>query len=117
MLSINKIRHILYLALVMKLESAHIARSVGVAHNTVNNYLRRVKDNHISFEKIDEMDDETLLGLLVKVRGKDRSKQMPNFPEIHKELQNSAVTLELLHIEYKEAYGSRDYGLARVCDL
>lgn len=105
-LSMRKIREILRLALENKMKNREIARSCSISHVAVGNYLRKVEKAGLIIPQIEQMDDETLRGLLKNGNALDPadSRPEPDYLYIHKELSRKGVTLTLLWQEYKEIH-------------
>lgn len=83
-----------------------IARSVGLAHSTVREYLQRAEAAGVSWP----LPEGTHHGVIEKdlfpedTVSKAKGRQEPDFKLIHKELKRKGVTLQLLWREYKEQY-------------
>lgn len=116
-LSMRKTSEILRLES-MGLGVRQIARSLGLAHSTVGDYLRRAKASGLSWplpEGMDEIAVETLLFPGNNDTG-TKSKTTPDFNLVHRELRRKGVTLQLLWMEYKQE-NPAGYQYSRFCEI
>lgn len=110
----RKIKEALRLKHEHGLSERQIALICGIARSTVGQYLMRARTAGITWP-VTGLDDTAIEALLFPIRGRkaksqscssdsNRPRPMPNFAEIHKELQtHKHVTLQLLWQEYKQA--------------
>jgi transposase len=119
--SMRKARDILRLRYGVGLGVRQIARSLGISHGTVFNYLGRAKAAGLGWPVAVEVDDGELETLLLSSRksvGKSR-RALPAMDEIHKELRGrrrcKGVTLRLLWEEYR-AQHPEGYGYTQFCE-
>jgi len=82
---------------------SEIARSCFTARSTVQDYIRRAQQTHLSAAHLLKLSDSDLQDVLGKGKRK-RSKQKPpiDFESVHRELGRKGVTLSLLWMEGKE---------------
>jgi transposase len=96
-----------------------IARRLGVARSTVQDYLRRCRAAELGWPLPDELTD-TLLEeqLFGEVRAKPgfRRREQPDWATIARELKRPGVNLLVLWEEYREVQPD-GYGYSRFCDL
>lgn len=95
-----------------------IARSCQIARSTVSDYLARLDAACLSWPFPPDLTEEDLNARLftgVEFRGPDRSRPVPEWPNIHKELRRKGVTKHLLWEEYREAYAD-GYGYSQFCE-
>lgn len=89
----------------LNLTHREVAKSVGVSIGTVTNVVNRALEEELFWSKVEEMDETTLERLLYGITAAPQPKRPLPSPEyIHEELHRVGVTLQLLHIEYLEAY-------------
>jgi transposase len=105
-LSMRKAKEVLRLKWESGLSSRKIAKSCSIARATVAEYLRRAKDAGLSWPLPSGMDEAELDQRLFpsSPSAPSRSRPVPDWPKLHKELKRKGVTLFLLWQEYKEAY-------------
>ncbi len=102
-LSMRKIKEVLRLKYEAGLSNRAIARSCGICHKTVKEYLTRAKACGLSWPLKDDMEDEDLEGLLFPDHPPSGGKvQMPDMAWIHRELKRKGVTRYLLWREFCE---------------
>ena len=117
-LSMRKVREVLRLKHACGASVRTIARSVGVGHTTVAEYLRRTAVIGITWPVPAEIDDAALERLLFAPAGFNRpsARIMPDWNHVHAELRRRGVTLLLLWEEYRGEHPD-GYGYSRFCDL
>ena len=97
-----------------------IARSCGVSHTVVNDYLRRGREAGLSEAEIGQMSEEELKERLKAAGLSETGKQRrppPDWRKIYEEMRKKSVTLQLLWEEYKEANPEGYYRLSQFCEL
>ncbi len=118
-ISMRTIREVLRLALTTSLSERQIARSVGVARSTVATYVKRAHELGWTWPLPGMLGEQDVRALL---RGESTPvvtlpvRTLPNWADVHKELQRKGVTLQLLWKEYREQYAD-GYGYSRYCEL
>ena len=117
-LSMRKVREVLRLKHACGASVRMIARSVGVGHTTVAEYLRRAAVIGITWPVPAELDDAALERRLFTPAGfhPAPTRAMPDWTHVHAELRRRGVTLLLLWEEYR-AEQPDGYGYSRFCDL
>lgn len=103
----RKIREILRLKYDCNRSIREISKSCGVGRGTVGDYLHRAKAAGFGWPLPDELSDTALEQRLFpsSTPGIKKSRFIPDFQEVHKELQSKKhVTLNLLWQEYKEKH-------------
>ena len=106
-LSMRKIREVLRLKYLFNRSIREIGQSCGIGRGTVGDYLHRAKAAGLGWPLPEEVTDIALEQLLFPSASPQnvRSRFIPDFHEIHKELQSRKhVTLNLLWQEYKEQH-------------
>jgi transposase len=117
-LSMRRVREVLRLKYACGASVRTIARSVGIGHTTVGEYLRRTAVIGITWPVPVEIDDAELERRLFTPAGFDQAptRAMPDWSQVHAELRRRGVTLLLLWEEYRAEHGD-GYGYSRFCDL
>ena len=102
--AMRKIREILRLALGEGLSRRTTAAATGLPYTTVSDHLVRATKAGLGWPLPDGMDDGQLEARLF-ARAESpptASRPLPDWPTVHRELRRKGVTLQLLHMEYKE---------------
>ncbi len=102
--AMRKIREILRLALGEGLSRRTTAAATGLPYTTVSDHLGRAAAAGLGWPLPDDMDDAQLEARLF-ARAEpppSASRPLPDWPTVHRELRRKGVTLQLLHMEYKE---------------
>lgn len=104
----RKLKEMLRLHLELGLGCREIGRSLSCSHTTVAELLRRAEAAALTWPLPDEVDEGALAALLYPGNlGRPRKRPEPDYEYIHRELRRKrckGVTLQLLWVEYKEAY-------------
>jgi len=105
-LSMRKIREVLRLKYECNRSNRDIGHSCGIGSSTVSDYLQRAKMAGLDWPLPDQLDDTALEHqLFPPATPRNSSRFIPDFHEVHKELQSrKSVTLNLLWQEYKEQH-------------
>ena len=94
-LSMRKLREILRLSSLGHSRRA-IGRSLNISHVTVGTYLDRAAIAGVDWPACTSLDDATLETKLVPPGpGPTSERPIPNWAEVHRELQRKGVTLRL----------------------
>lgn len=113
----KKIRETLKLLWSRGLGARPTARVCGMSHSTVLEYERRATEAGLSWEDVEEMDSGTLERRLFPLKAAGpRQRPVPDWSEVHAELQRPGVTLQLLWDEYREVH-PEGYQYSRFCEL
>lgn len=103
-LSMRKIREVLRLH-AQGWARRQIARSVGVAHSTIREYLRRAEAAGLSWPLPPDLTDSELEArLFPPPKPSTVLRPLPVWSEVYQELRKKGVTLQLVWLEYKEQY-------------
>jgi transposase len=88
------------------LSNRKIAEAVSISRPTVADYIRRARAAGVKWPLPSYYNDSELEGLLFPEKPgiSRKSRPVPDWESIHKDLQSRGVTLELLWQEYKEAH-------------
>jgi transposase len=98
----KKIRDIVRLHFGCKMSANQIAKTIGTARSVVQECLRRVKSEGLTWPLPEELDDFQLENLLYNLPKAPDSLGQPDWSYIHQELRKKGVTRELLWLEYQE---------------
>jgi transposase len=100
----RKIREILRLALGEGLSRRATGVATGLPYTTVSEHLVRAVKAGLGWPLPDGMDDAQLEArLFAKAEPPpSASRPLPDWPTVHRELRRKGMTLQLLHMEYKE---------------
>lgn len=85
------------------LNNTQIAQSCSCSRTTVIQTLRLAQEKRLSYPLPENMTDKQLTELLFPSIPNPRGYKMPDYEPVHKEMQKSGVTLNLLWLEYCEA--------------
>ena len=102
--AMRKIREILRLALGEGLSRRATGAATGLPYTTVSDHLVRAARAGLGWPLPDGMDDAQLEARLF-ARAEpppSASRPLPDWPTVHRELRRKGMTLQLLHMEYKE---------------
>lgn len=104
--AMHTIREIFRLSLEGHIQNRDIARSLGVSHTAVNQYVRFAKERGLNFDQIEKLSDAELKRRLKVTQSTDVSVKRPqaDWAVIHQELKRKGVTLQLLWQEYKAVH-------------
>ncbi len=94
-----------------------IGRELGIAYNTVRRYRGIIREQQLTMANIVELSPSELESKFNRRGGKSSSKRMPDWPHVHRELDNKGVTRSLLWFEYKEEDPETAYELSRFNEL
>ena len=86
----------------LRLNNTQIAQSCACSRTTVIQTLRLAQEKGLSFPLPNEMSDKQLAEILFPSASETRGYKMPDYKYVHKEMQKSGVTLNLLWMEYCE---------------
>lgn len=99
----STLREVLRLLFAKNLSYRGVGEAAGISHNTVRRYDFIAAENNLTFDLVEEMDDNKLHSIFYPKRGKPtETKQLPNFENWLDELKIKGVTLELLWQEYRQ---------------
>ena len=84
------------------LNKSQIAEACNCSRTTVIQALRQAEIKCIHYPLPDSMSDKELARILYPSKAKKPQFKMPDYEYVHKELQKSGVTLNLLWLEYCE---------------
>ena len=118
-LSMRKINEVLRLKWANGLSNRAIARSCGIAHSTVSEYVKRAAAAGLKWPLPEELEEESLYARLFpgdRRASPQRIQSLPNWEQVREELKKRNVTLRLLWVEYREAY-PEGYGYSQYCEL
>jgi transposase len=112
----RQIKEILRLKHQAGLSHRQIARSCGLSHTAVSNYLERADQAGLRWPLPEALDEAQLHGLLFGAASaaSPPSRPLPDMEYLHQELKRKGVTLQLLWEEYRAAYPD-GYGYTQFC--
>ncbi len=114
-LPMRQIKEIARQILTLGHSSRRVGKSVGVCSTSVLDVVRKIRAAGLSWERIQAMDDDALEALLYQPWNARLPRPEPDWAHIHTERKRPGVTLELLHLEYKEQYPD-GFGYSAFCD-
>jgi transposase len=115
-MAMNRIREILRLRWQVGQSVRRTAASVGVSRSVVSKTTSRASKTGLDWESAEALDDDALRQRLYgKTVAAKATRAEPDPVAMHVELKRPGVTLELLHIEYKEA-NPDGYQYTAFCD-
>jgi len=108
-LSMRKIHEVLRLKWKSKLSNRSIARSCGISHSTVSEYVRRAQTAGLSWPLPESLDEDQLYRLLFPKPAppSERVIPEPDWQLIHTELRRKSVTRRLLWLDLRPRSPSR----------
>ena len=100
----RRIREVIRLSQDLGLSNREVAISLGIARSTVKQCLDRATQADIAWPLPDDLDDRTLEDrLFPPTRGPAGKRPLPNWVEVHREMQLKGATLTALHDDYLAA--------------
>ena len=116
-LPMRRLRELLRLRFEAGLSHRAIAQACTVGLGTVTSYLQRAATAGLAWPLPDELDDATLEArLFTRPRfASDRHRPLPDWPQLHQELKQPGVTLQLLWVEYRAQHPT-GYGHTQFCE-
>ena len=115
----RKAREILRLRYELALSYRTIAASQRVGPSTVGDTIRRATDAGLDWNAVKELSDEEVDRLLYSKPApsgpRPEQRPLPDFAEVHAERLKPGVTLQLLHVEYREQHPD-GYGYTQFCE-
>ena len=116
-IGMKKIRDVIRLKSTTELSERQIAGALSISRPVVAKYWSGFQTSWLAYEKIEEMADSELLGMVEKPRIEKSAKYRrlaQYFPHIVMELKRKGVTLHLLWQEYKQEHPD-GYQYSRFC--
>lgn len=101
--AMRKIREVLRLTLAEGLSRRQVGLAVALPTTTVADYVARAQRAGLGWPLSEGLDDGQLEArLFVSAGPPPVARPLPDWAEVHRELRRPDVTLQLLHLEYKE---------------
>jgi Transposase and inactivated derivatives len=82
------------------LNHTQIAESAGISRPTVITVLQKATETGVNYQRATELSDKELANILFPSEESKVSYKMPDYEYVHREIQKSGVTLQLLWFEY-----------------
>ena len=114
-LSMRKIREILRYKWSLGRSHREVAASLGISVGAVSGIEQRARAAGLDWPAAEALDDETLELRLYGDTRAQRKRPLPDPVWIHTERKRPGVTLELLHMEYRERHAD-GYGYTQFCE-
>lgn len=86
----------------LDLTNAEIASACGCGRNTVTRTLKRAEFVGIDYAAAKKLSAEEVTARLFPDSGSSLGYRMPEYAQVHKEMQKSGITLNLHWVEYCE---------------
>ncbi|MCL5736796.1 MAG: IS21 family transposase [Actinobacteria bacterium] len=112
--SMRNAREVLRLRIGQGLTIREVASGCGVSPSTVLEYEKRFIESGISWPLPEDLDDVALGRVLRSGQPSGPTRQMPDIGYIVKQLRRKHVTMQLLWVEYREAF-PEGYGYTQFC--
>lgn len=118
-LPMRQLREILRLRLHAGLSLRQIKASLRISLGAVQKISHQATELELDWQHVETLDDQQLARLFyphsdVRV---SRQLQLPDWPEVHRELCHKGVTKYLLWEEYSQHYPNRSYSYPQYCHL
>ena len=109
-LAMRDIKELFRLRLEKGLSQRQVAKAIGCGRTTVRDYERRAAGARLTYPEIASLPNDHLLlklglgttCLSISNVISSKSRELPNWVDVHKEMSRKNVTLALLWTEYKE---------------
>jgi transposase len=117
-ITMRKIREVLRLRFEASLSVRQINASTKISVGAIQKLLTKANQLSLSWPLPDSLDDVELAKLFYPKADTRPSQrfQVPNWPEMHKELKAKGVTKQLLWEEYCQQYPNRCLSYSQFCD-
>ena len=117
-LTLRKIREILRLRWECQLSERVVARSCGISHSTVGDYVKRAETAGLKWPLAEDVSESQLYALLFPRTEQlvPNATPLPNWEEVDLELHKKGVTLRLLWMEYLDKFPN-GYSYSQFCQL
>jgi len=113
----RKIQLVLRLYFAAEMSIRAVARSVQASPATVGDYIRRARLAGLSWPLPEGMDERALEARLFPPTPRpERTRPLPEWAHVHRELKRKGVTLALLWEEYKAAHPDDGLQYSAFCD-
>jgi len=113
-LPMRKIRDILRLKVEGR-RHRHIARALKVGVGTVSEVVRRAATAGLDWARVEELGEAELEAAVYGEVSRKRRAPLPDPAWMDRELKRIGVTLQLLHVEYRESHPD-GYGYTQFCE-
>ena len=114
-LTMRKIREILRHKWALGRSHREVAASLSVSIGAVSAAEQRARRAGLDWGTVETLGDEALEIRLYGTLTSDRHQSLPDPATLHAELKRKGVTLQLLHVEYRERHAD-GYGYTQFCE-
>ncbi len=114
-LTMRKIREILRHKWALGRSHREVAASLSVSIGAISAAEQRARRAGLDWGTVEGLSDEALEIRLYGALTSDRHQSLPDPATLHTELKRKGVTLQLLHVEYRERHAD-GYGYTQFCD-
>jgi transposase len=112
--SMRNAREVLRLRIGQGLSVRQVASSCGLSISTISEYEKRFRQSGLEWPLPEELDDVALERVLRSGQPSGPTRQMPEIGYLVQELKRPHVTMQLLWMEYREAF-PEGYGYTQFC--
>ena len=114
-LTMRKIREILRHKWALGRSHREVAASLSVSVGAISLAEQRARRAGLDWGTVEGLSDEALELAFYGAVASDRHRSLPDPATLHKELKRKGVTLQLLHVEYRELHPD-GYGYTQFCE-
>ncbi len=112
----SELKRIFKLHFLEKKSYREMEELLSIPSSTLSDYVKRMKGIELTTEQVNSLSDEEFYTLLFPGKNKLTPRlSLPDFKELHLELQKKGLTLKLLHQEYLTVNPS-GYSYSRFCE-
>lgn len=106
----NTIREVIRQHAISQPSARSLAKQVGCSDKTVTRILIEAKRHGVTPDHLDELSDDDLLSMFSSTRKREAGKHMPDFAEVHTQLQKHkhATRIELWHAYREQCIAAGD---------
>lgn len=116
-MNVDILREILRLLRRSKLSARKIGKLFDLSHTTINKYKDILNQSNLTWQDIESMEDKSLQQYFKATRGSSKSKRLPDWDVICRELCMPGVTRQLLWEEYHDINPKDAYERSRFYEL
>jgi transposase len=113
----SKIRRVLQLLHEAKLSQREVARVTGLSKSGVGEIASYARAAGLAWEQARQLDDQALQARMHPPPAPRSARHLePDWAQVHQQLKQPAVTLQLLWEEYRQANGEQAYKYSAFCE-